>query len=131
MSEDSNPQPPPGGQFLVYQTADGKLKIDVRFEGETVWLTQQHMAELFQTTKQNIAKYLQAIFADGELRQESVVNQWLTTESAASSPSAKIAFKCLATFCFVVWNSSAIPAWDSQRDSWRKRHSTRDRPSSV
>ncbi len=36
-----------GGQFLVYQTQDGKLKIDVRFEGETVWLTQQQMAELF------------------------------------------------------------------------------------
>jgi hypothetical protein len=45
----------PGGQFLVYQTEDGKLKIDVRFEGETVWLTQQHMAELFQTTQQNIS----------------------------------------------------------------------------
>ena len=37
MSKDSE-RPPPGGQFLVYQTEDGKLKIDVRFEGETVWL---------------------------------------------------------------------------------------------
>lgn len=47
MSKDSkNPTPPTGGQFLVYQTQDGKLKIDVRFEGETVWLTQQYMAEL-------------------------------------------------------------------------------------
>ncbi len=53
MSKDSE-TPQPGGHFLVYQTEDGKLKIDVRFEGETVWLTQQHMAELFQTTKQNI-----------------------------------------------------------------------------
>ena len=53
MSKDSETPPPPGGQFLVYQTEDGKLKIDVRFQGETVWLTQQHMAELFQTTKQN------------------------------------------------------------------------------
>ena len=51
MSE-SDPSPSPGGQFLLYRTEDGKLKIDVRFEGETVWLTQQHMAELFQTTKQ-------------------------------------------------------------------------------
>ena len=58
MSKDSE-TPPPGGQFLVYQTEDGKLKIDVRFEGETVWLTQQHMAELFQTTKQNIGQHLQ------------------------------------------------------------------------
>ena len=47
--KEAQPSPPPGGQFLVYQTEDGKLKIDVRFEGETVWLTQQHMTELFQT----------------------------------------------------------------------------------
>lgn len=50
MSGSSEPPSPPGGQFLVYKTKDGKLKLDVRFEGETVWLTQQHMAELFQTT---------------------------------------------------------------------------------
>lgn len=71
--------PPPGGQFLVYQTQDGKLKIDVRFEGETVWLTQQHMAELFQTTKQNIGQHLKSIFAEGELAQDSVVKESFTT----------------------------------------------------
>ena len=71
--------PPPGGQFLVYQTEDGKLKIDVRFEGETVWLTQQHMAELFQTTKQNIGQHLKSIFAEGELAQDSVVKESFTT----------------------------------------------------
>ena len=71
--------PAPGGQFLVYQTQDGKLKIDVRFEGETVWLTQQHMAELFQTTKQNIGQHLKSIFAEGELAQDSVVKDSFTT----------------------------------------------------
>ncbi len=79
MSQDSDPPPPPGGQFLVYQTADGKLKIDVRFESETVWLTQQHMAELFQTTKQNIGQHLKSIFAEGELVQDSVVKESFTT----------------------------------------------------
>lgn len=44
MSNDSE-NPPSGGQFLVYQTQDGKLKIDVRFEGETVWLTQHAATE--------------------------------------------------------------------------------------
>jgi hypothetical protein len=78
MSEDSE-VPPPGGQFLVYQTEDGKLKIDVRFEGETVWLTQQHMAELFLTTKQNIGQHLKGIFAEGELVQDSVVKESFTT----------------------------------------------------
>lgn len=78
MSADSE-TPPPGGQFLVYQTQDGKLKIDVRFEGETVWLTQQHMAELFQTTKQNVGQHLKSIFAEGELVQDSVVKDSFTT----------------------------------------------------
>lgn len=56
MSKDSE-VPPQGGQFLVYQAEDGKPKTDVRFEGETVWLTQRQMAELFQTTKQNIGQH--------------------------------------------------------------------------
>ncbi len=79
MSKDSDPPPPPSGQFLVYQTQDGKLKIDVRFEGETVWLTQQHMAELFQTTKQNVGQHLKNIFSEGELVQDSVVKDSFTT----------------------------------------------------
>jgi hypothetical protein len=78
MSKDSE-TPPPGGQFLVYRTEDGKLKIDVRFEGETVWLTQQHMAELFQTTKQNIGQHLKSIFAEEELALDSVVKDSFTT----------------------------------------------------
>lgn len=79
MTDKSQPSPPPGGQFLVYQTEDGKLKLDVRFEGETVWLTQQHMAELFQTSKQNIGQHLKGIFAEGELAQDSVVKNFFTT----------------------------------------------------
>ena len=78
MSNKSKPSPPPGGQFLVYQTEDGKLKLDVRFEGETVWLTQQHMAELFQTTKQNVGQHLKNILEEGELTQESVVKDFFT-----------------------------------------------------
>lgn len=68
-----------GSQFLVYQTEDGKLKLDVRFEGETVWLTQQHMAELFQTTKQNVSLHIQNVFSEGELREISVIKESLTT----------------------------------------------------
>jgi hypothetical protein len=79
MTDKSKPSAPPCGQFLVYQTEDGKLKIDVRFEGETVWLTQAHMAELFQTTKQNLGQHLKNIFEEGELAQESVVKNFFTT----------------------------------------------------
>lgn len=78
MSQDSDPPPPPGGQFLVYQTADGKLKIDVRFEGDTVWLTQQHMAELFQTTQQNISLHLQNIYEEGELQRGPTHKEFLS-----------------------------------------------------
>jgi hypothetical protein len=56
------------GQFLVYQTEDGHAKIEVRLENETVWLTQQHMADLFQTTQQNVSFHLQNIYGEGELQ---------------------------------------------------------------
>lgn len=72
--------PPPEGQFLVYQTEDGKFKIDVRFEGETVWLTQQHMAELFQTTKQNISLHIQNIYEERELERGATVKGSLTVQ---------------------------------------------------
>lgn len=51
---------------MVYQTEDGKLKLDVRFEGETVWLAQGHMAELFQTSQQNMSPHLLNIHEGSE-----------------------------------------------------------------
>lgn len=78
-----------GSQFLVYQTEDGKLKIDVRFEGETVWLTQQQMAELFQTTKQNISLHIRNTFSEGELPEDSVVKESLTTAADGKNYATK------------------------------------------
>ncbi len=66
------------GQFLVYEAEDGKVKIDVRLENETVWLTQQLMADLFQTTKHNISLHTQNIFDEGELTPEATVKKYLT-----------------------------------------------------
>lgn len=68
---------PAKGQFLVYQAEDGKLKIDVRFEEESVWLTQQHMAELFQTTQQNISQHILRIYDEGELQVEATYKRFL------------------------------------------------------
>ena len=51
-------------EIIIYQTQDGQTKIDVRLENETVWLTQNQMAELFQTTKQNISSHMKNIFED-------------------------------------------------------------------
>ena len=67
------------GEFLLYQTDDGRTRVECRFAHETLWLSQAGMAELFLTSKQNVAKHLKAIFAEGELAEDSVVNQWLTT----------------------------------------------------
>ncbi|OEU82266.1 MAG: hydroxyacid dehydrogenase [Desulfobacterales bacterium S5133MH4] len=82
MSKDlvSDESPNSGkGQFLVYEAEDGRVKIDVRLEDETVWLTQQLMADLFQTTKQNIGQHLKNIFLEGELFEDSVVKKFFTT----------------------------------------------------
>ncbi|MGD2084621.1 MAG: hypothetical protein PVH61_00410 [Candidatus Aminicenantes bacterium] len=67
------------GELLVYQTEDGTVKLEVRLENETIWLTQQMMAELFQTTKQNIGQHLKNIFEEGELEPNSVVKKFFTT----------------------------------------------------
>jgi len=66
-------------QIIIYQTEDGKTRVEVRFEHENVWLTQKLMAELFGTTKQNISLHLQNIFKGKELIQNSVVKDFLTT----------------------------------------------------
>lgn len=68
-------------QIVIYQTQDGITKIDVRMENETVWLTQMQMAELFQTTKQNISYHINNCFKEGELVKEAVVKEFLTTAS--------------------------------------------------
>jgi hypothetical protein len=65
--------------LILYTTEDGNSQIQLRADLGTVWLTQLEMAELFQTSKQNIAKHLKAIFAEQELSPDSVVNQRLTT----------------------------------------------------
>jgi hypothetical protein len=65
--------------LILYTSEDGKSQIQLRVDLGTVWLTQREMAELFQTSKQNIAKHLKAIFTEQELVQDSVVNQRLTT----------------------------------------------------
>ena len=70
---------PPKSQLLIYQSQDGRIRLDVRFEGETVWLSQQLMAELFETTKQNVGQHLKHILEEGELVKDSVVKQFFTT----------------------------------------------------
>ncbi len=65
--------------IIIYSTEDGKSKINLKYEDGTVWLNQNEIAELFQTTKQNISKHIKSIFEDGELDEKVVVNYKLTT----------------------------------------------------
>jgi DNA-binding protein len=66
-------------QIIIYNTEDGKSKINLKLEDGTVWLNQLQIAELFQTTKQNVSKHIKAILKDGELDEKVVVNYQLTT----------------------------------------------------
>jgi hypothetical protein len=65
--------------ILIYQTEDGKTKIDVRLENGTVWMSQNAIAELYQSTKQNISLHIKNIFEEQELDEDSVVKFYLTT----------------------------------------------------
>jgi hypothetical protein len=120
MSDPDSP-PPPGGQFLVYQAEDGKLKIDVRFEGDTVWLTQQHMAQLFQTTQQNISLHLQNIYSEGELERLATHKESLSVRSeGARSVQRRVDFYNLDAIISVGYRVKSVVAtrfriWATQR----------------
>jgi len=66
-------------ELLIYQAPDGRIKIDVRLEDETVWLTQAHIAELFGKSKKTISEHIRNIFNEGELDEKAVVRNFRTT----------------------------------------------------
>ncbi len=66
-------------ELILYRSEDGQTRLHLRADGETVWLSQLEIAELFQNTKQNVSLHAKNIFADGELQQDSVVKESLTT----------------------------------------------------
>jgi len=66
------------GEILVYQSDDGRVKLDVRLQDETVWLTQQLLSELFQTTVPNISMHIRNIYEEGELTPEATIKKFLT-----------------------------------------------------
>lgn len=74
-----------GSEIIIYQTEDGYTKIDVKFEDETVWLTQAQLCELYQTSKSNISEHIKHIFEEEELDEESVVRKFRTTAADGKS----------------------------------------------
>lgn len=69
------------GEILIYQTEDGLTNINVKMHDETVWLTQQQLVELYQSSKSNVSEHIKHIFEEGELDEESVVRKFRTTAS--------------------------------------------------
>jgi len=66
-------------EILIYQNPEGKIKIDVRLEDETVWLTQAQICDLFQKSKATISEHIKNVFEEGELTENSVVRNFRTT----------------------------------------------------
>jgi hypothetical protein len=68
------------GEMIFYQSEDGSIRLETRLENDTLWLTQQQMAELFQTSKQNISHHVRSIYSEGELAAQATVKNYLTVQ---------------------------------------------------
>jgi hypothetical protein len=69
------------GEIIIYQSEDGLTQIDVKLEDETIWLTQEQLVNLYQTSKSNVSEHIKNIFDEGELDKDSVVRKFRTTAS--------------------------------------------------
>ena len=87
-----NPQvsTPPVGQMLIYQTEDGRLKVEARLENETLWLTQQQIAELFQTSRTNVVEHIQHIYGEGELVETATCREFRQVRAEGSRQVASV-----------------------------------------
>jgi len=74
MADDSMP---PNGEIILYQTEDGRTRVECRFEHETLWMSQALMADLFQTSPQNITLHLKALYAEGEIDEQATCKEYL------------------------------------------------------
>ena len=82
-------------KVIIYTANDGKTKIDVKLEEETLWLTQAQMCELYQTSKSNVSEHIKHIFEEGELNEVSVVRKFRTTAADSNRCSKSVFQKAL------------------------------------
>lgn len=71
----------PGGEVLLYEAPDGQVRVDVRLEQDTVWLTQRQMSEIFETTPENVLMHLKNVFGDGELEEAATAKDFLVVQT--------------------------------------------------
>ena len=81
---DETPESAAGGEVAVYEDAGGEVRVDVRLDRETVWLTQRQMAEVFDSTPENVLMHLRNIFSSGELEAEATTKEFLAVRTEGS-----------------------------------------------
>jgi hypothetical protein len=73
--------PVPGGEIALYEAPDGQVRLDVRLERETIWLSQKQMAELFDTSTDNVGLHLKNVYAEGELGEGATTEEYSVVQS--------------------------------------------------
>jgi hypothetical protein len=102
-SDQSDFSAPSGaGEILLYQSADGKTRLDCRFEAGTIWLTQAQIAELFQTTSQNITIHIRAIYDENEQQEAATCKEYLQVQQEKAQQ-LNINFKKIFCVSFVLF----------------------------
>ena len=93
LPEDEGAILPGRGEILLYQTEDGRARVECRFQDDTIWLSKAVIAELYQTTKQNVSLHIQNTYEEGELAPEAPVKEYLTVrQEGARSVRRRLAY---------------------------------------
>ncbi len=122
MNELIPASPAPGGEFLFYQTADGRTRLQVRVQDETVWQSLNQMADLFQRDKSVISRHISNVFEEGELLREATVANSATVQiEGGKQVTREIEFYNLDV---IIPDRSSPPWW-----TWSPR--SRGRPSAI
>jgi hypothetical protein len=109
--------------LTIYESSNGNIKIDVRLEDETVWLTQEQIALWFGKSRSIITKHIRNVFSEGELQEKVVCRNFRNTTSSCNSPSEKTFRICSVIVLRLFPNNSAICSCVNQTISSPKRTS--------
>lgn len=97
MIDETDEQETLRGEILVYQTDDGRIRLDVRLEHETLWMSQSNMAQLFQCSGDNISLHLKNIYEEGELDRAATTKEFSVVAAKASGRSRAVSPSTILT----------------------------------
>ena len=107
----------PGGEVILFQTEDAQTRLQVRLDGQTAWLTQAQMAELFQTTPQNVTLHLKAIYEEGELTEAATCKDYLQVRQEGARQVER-ALRRWNMSNFVPWKMPSPAQWTKILSQW-------------